>query len=97
MIPTENLIAAAQFTGTKIAFYVSQSQDIIGLSNALELGVDALCIKTGLSYHDPDLWKIVFKLVPNKMMPLRGIKLMINHHQLSMVTSSVRTNHNLII
>ncbi|OEU23668.1 3-dehydroquinate synthase [Fragilariopsis cylindrus CCMP1102] len=62
MIPAENLIAAAQYTGTKIAFCVSRSQDVIGLSNALELGVDALCIKQGLSsYDDPDLWKSVFQ------------------------------------
>ena len=45
MIPAENLIAAAQDTGTKIAFRVSQPSNVLGLSNALELGVDALCIQ----------------------------------------------------
>ena len=49
MIPAENLIAAAKSGGTKIAFCVHREEDIIGLSRALELGVDALCVKADAS------------------------------------------------
>lgn len=53
MIPAENLIAAARSTGTKLSFGVSKASDVAGLSGALELGVDALCI----SSSDPTLWE----------------------------------------
>ena len=46
MIPAENLIAAARSGGTKLAFVVDRGQDVVGLSRALELGVDALCIRS---------------------------------------------------
>lgn len=49
MIPAENLIVAAKNGGTKLAFCVDREEDIIGLSRALELGVDALCIKADVS------------------------------------------------
>jgi len=61
MIPAENLIAAAQSTGTKIAFAVEKAADVAGLSKALELGVDALCISTKGGAEDPDLWKTAFQ------------------------------------
>ena len=61
MIPAENLIAAAQSTGTKLAFAVSKSADVAGLSKALELGVDALCISTKNGAEDPNLWKTAFE------------------------------------
>eukprot|EP00751_Fragilariopsis_kerguelensis_P028605 CAMPEP_0170930778 /NCGR_PEP_ID=MMETSP0735-20130129/15722_1 /TAXON_ID=186038 /ORGANISM="Fragilariopsis kerguelensis, Strain L26-C5" /LENGTH=264 /DNA_ID=CAMNT_0011332395 /DNA_START=314 /DNA_END=1105 /DNA_ORIENTATION=- len=82
MIPAENLIAAAQYTGTKIAFRVSQPSNVLGLSNALELGVDALCIKEeedntndntslGEEYDDHSttsiLWKIVYQARTERM------------------------------
>jgi 3-dehydroquinate synthase II len=49
MIPAENLIAAAQSTGTKLAFCVDQASDVGGLARALELGVDALCVPADAS------------------------------------------------
>jgi len=57
MIPAENIIAAAQSTGTKLAFAVKKAADVAGLAKALELGVDALCISTESGNDDPDLWK----------------------------------------
>ena len=45
MIPAENLIGAASRTGTKIAFVVQRVLDVIGLSQALEIGVDALIVR----------------------------------------------------
>ena len=57
MIPAENIIAAAQSTGTKLAFAVTKSADVAGLAKALELGVDALCISTKSGANDPNLWK----------------------------------------
>jgi len=61
MIPAENIIAAAQSTGTKLAFAVKKATDVAGLANALELGVDALCISTKSGDDDPDLWKTAFE------------------------------------
>jgi len=61
MIPAENIIAAAQSTGTKLAFTVRKAADVAGLAKALELGVDALCISTKNGDDDPDLWKTAFK------------------------------------
>jgi len=49
MIPAENLIAAAKNGSTKVAFCVDRLEDIVGLSRALELGVDALCVKASVS------------------------------------------------
>ena len=53
-IPAENLIANAKNGGTKIAFTVEKQGDIIGLSKALELGVDALCIRSDV---DETFWE----------------------------------------
>jgi len=61
MIPAENLIAAAQSTGTKLAFAVEKASDVAGLAKALELGVDALCITTRNGTEDPNLWKTAFQ------------------------------------
>jgi len=61
MIPAENLIAAAQSTGTKLAFAVKKAADVAGLAKALELGVDALCITTKSGAEDPDLWTTAFQ------------------------------------
>jgi len=61
MIPAENIIAAAQSTGTKLAFAVKKAADVAGLAKALELGVDALCISTRNGDDDPDLWKTAFE------------------------------------
>jgi 3-dehydroquinate synthase II len=61
MIPAENIIAAAQSTGTKLAFAVKKAADVAGLAKALELGVDALCISTKHGDDDPDLWKTAFE------------------------------------
>ena len=61
MIPAENIIAAAQSTGTKLAFAVKKAADVPGLAKALELGVDALCISTKSGDEDPDLWKTAFE------------------------------------
>lgn len=61
MIPAENIISAAQSTGTKVAFIVTKSADVPGLAKALELGVDALCISTRNASKDPDLWKAAFE------------------------------------
>lgn len=60
MIPAENIIAAAQSTGTKLAFSVKKAADVAGLAKALELGVDALCISTKSGDEDPDLWETAF-------------------------------------
>jgi hypothetical protein len=49
MIPAENLIVAAKNGGTRLAFCVDREEDIVGLSRALELGVDALCVKCNVS------------------------------------------------
>jgi 3-dehydroquinate synthase II len=59
MIPAENLIAAAQSTGTRLAFCVDKASDVAGLSRALELGVDALCINGATA--TPELCKSVFQ------------------------------------
>ncbi len=61
MIPAENIIAAAQSTGTKLAFSVQKAADVPGLAKALELGVDALCISTESGEEDPGLWKAAFQ------------------------------------
>jgi len=61
MIPAENIIAAAQSTGTKLAFSVKRAADVAGLAKALELGVDALCISTKSGDEDLDLWKTAFE------------------------------------
>lgn len=61
MIPAENIIAAAQSTGTKLAFTVKRAADVAGLAKALELGVDALCISTKSGEEDLDLWKTAFE------------------------------------
>ena len=58
MIPAENLIGAATQTGTKIAFAVNRVQDVVGLSQALQVGVDALCISADAS---KELWDAVAK------------------------------------
>ena len=58
MIPAENLIAAAQSTGTKLVFGVDKAPDVGGLARALELGVDALCVNA-ITATD-ELWKAVF-------------------------------------
>lgn len=44
MIPAENVVGAAQGTGTRVAFRSSRAGDAAGLANALESGVDALCV-----------------------------------------------------
>ena len=61
MIPAENIIAAAQSTGTKLAFAVKKAADVAGLAKALELGVDALCISTASANEDPGLWQTAFQ------------------------------------
>jgi len=61
MIPAENIIAAAQSTGTRIAFSVHNASDVAGLAKALELGVDALCISTKAGDDDPVLWETAFR------------------------------------
>tara|TARA_B100000902_G_C27223073_1_gene870706 strand:+ start:252 stop:1268 length:1017 start_codon:yes stop_codon:yes gene_type:complete len=48
MIPCENLIAAAQNSGTKIAAIVEKEVDLQAIAFALEIGVDALVIKPDL-------------------------------------------------
>lgn len=58
MIPAENLIAAAQSSGTKLAFVCKDSSDVGGLARALELGVDALCVDAAAPVG---LWEAVFK------------------------------------
>ena len=59
MIPAENLIAAAQASGTQLAFCVDKSSDVGGLSRALELGVDALCVDATAATSE--LWEEVFE------------------------------------
>jgi 3-dehydroquinate synthase class II len=44
MIPAKKLIAAAQRSGTKLDFLWKDSSDVGGLTQALELGVDALLV-----------------------------------------------------
>ena len=58
MIPAENLIGAATQTGTKIAFIAERAQDVMGLSQALQVGVDALCVASNAS---SELWDTVMK------------------------------------
>lgn len=67
MIPAENIIAAAQSTGTKLAFSVQKAADVPGLAKALELGVDALCISTKSGEMDPDLWNAAFEARKERM------------------------------
>jgi 3-dehydroquinate synthase class II len=60
MIPVENLIAAAQSSGTKLAFLCKDSfRCESGLARALELGVDALCMDA--EAPAVGLWEAVFK------------------------------------
>ncbi len=59
MIPAENLIAAAQASGTKLAFCVDRASDVGGLARALELGVDALCINAAVATEE--LWQVAFE------------------------------------
>jgi len=56
MIPAENLIASCSGTGTKLAVMVSNAADVTGLSRALELGVDALCVSSDAT---DELWSAV--------------------------------------
>jgi len=56
MIPAENIISVARGAGTNVAFTVDQTGDVMGLSRALELGVDALCVAADASN---DLWNAV--------------------------------------
>lgn len=58
MIPAENLIGAATQSGTKIAFVVERVQDVVGLSRALQVGVDALCVASDASQ---ELWDAVLQ------------------------------------
>jgi len=58
MIPAENLIAAAQGSGTKLAFCVDKPSSVGGLARALELGVDALCVDASVAPHA--LWEAAF-------------------------------------
>ena len=58
MIPAENLIVIAQSTGTKLAFGVEDASHVGGLSRALELGVDALCVSNTVT--DAKVWNAVF-------------------------------------
>eukprot|EP00521_Asterionellopsis_glacialis_P016002 CAMPEP_0195308080 /NCGR_PEP_ID=MMETSP0707-20130614/38043_1 /TAXON_ID=33640 /ORGANISM="Asterionellopsis glacialis, Strain CCMP134" /LENGTH=421 /DNA_ID=CAMNT_0040372339 /DNA_START=297 /DNA_END=1562 /DNA_ORIENTATION=+ len=58
MIPAENLIGAATNAGTKVAVSVKRVEDVVGLSRALELGVDALCVAADAS---TDLWEAVME------------------------------------
>jgi 3-dehydroquinate synthase II len=60
MIPAENIVSASHSTGTKLAFCVHRAEDVSGLANALELGVDALCVSTKSGDADPDLWRAAF-------------------------------------
>ena len=61
MIPAENLIAAAQASGTKLAFCVDKAADVGGLSRALEIGVDALCVNAAKTKNmEHDLWNVVY-------------------------------------
>lgn len=59
MIPAENLIAAAQASGTKLAFCVDDVSNVGGLARALELGVDALCVNAAIATKE--LWDSVFE------------------------------------
>ena len=56
MIPAENLISACQGTGTKIAAMVDNAGDVGGLADALQLGVDALCVDATKAVRDEKLW-----------------------------------------
>ncbi|KAL7571982.1 hypothetical protein ACA910_001640 [Epithemia clementina (nom. ined.)] len=56
MIPIQNLVANACPTGTKLAVCVHRQEDVLGLAQSLELGVDALCVAA----NAPDqLWQAV--------------------------------------
>ena len=57
MIPAENLIVAAQSTGTQLAFCVQNAFDVGGLARALEFGVDALCVPANAP---ASVWDAVF-------------------------------------
>jgi 3-dehydroquinate synthase class II len=59
MIPAENLISAAQATGTKLAFCINDPSHVGGLARALELGVDALCVDAAVA--SKELWDTVFE------------------------------------
>ena len=48
MIPCENLIAAAENSGTKLAAIVENELEVPGISFALEIGVDALVVNSDL-------------------------------------------------
>lgn len=56
MIPAENLIVAAKSSGTRLAFVVERQEDVVGFVRALELGVDALCVKPNIAF-----WKDVME------------------------------------
>ena len=56
MIPAENLISACQGTGTKVAAMVANVGDVGGLADALQLGVDALCVDAAKVILDDMLW-----------------------------------------
>jgi len=48
MIPCENLIAAAENSGTKLAAIVENELEVPGIAFALEIGVDALVVNSDL-------------------------------------------------
>ena len=48
MIPIENLIAAAESSGTKLAMFVENELEISAIAFALEIGVDALVVTEDL-------------------------------------------------
>eukprot|EP00977_Amphora_coffeiformis_P017532 scaffold5772_cov188-Amphora_coffeaeformis.AAC.13 len=85
MIPAENLIAAAESTGTKLAFQVNAAAQVGGLARALERGVDALCV----SYDaDPAVWKAVFRAQTERQTHQKGSTTTTNKSPLSSATTT---------
>lgn len=66
MIQAENLIAAAEGTGTNVAFVVERVEDVMGFARALEIGVDALVVRDDAP---KELWEAVLKARDDRSKP----------------------------
>jgi len=71
MIPAENLISACQGTGTKLAATVQKVGDVGGLVDALQLGVDALCIDIA-GVNDEKIWAACLDAKKKKSLAARA-------------------------
>lgn len=67
MIPIENLVAAADSSGTKIAAVINEKSQLQGATFALQMGVDALVLP-----DDDEIWAAAQKLAAERLAQTSG-------------------------